>query len=159
MATLASLIERVRLIALSLANSAKKGDVRGVAKWAHQLADAAAALATAADPTAPKFVVNPAAPTVEVPDSYFAAARPDDVLMIGGSPGNPDGVTLTFAQAIDWWRVVFAHGLNIGKVRPSLTPGSKVLTPEGLAAARALGVTSIDFAPADFNPLGLDVVP
>jgi len=37
-------------------------------------------------------------------------------------------------------------------------PGSSVLSSEGVAAARALGIASVNYAPEDFNPLGLEVI-
>ena len=93
MATVASLTERVRLIALSLATSAKKGDVRGVAKWAHQLADAAAKLAATADPTHPTIVVTPPAPIVPVnATSKFVAD-------FGSTPGDIHDATVRKIQA------------------------------------------------------------
>jgi hypothetical protein len=49
-----------------------------------------------------------------------------------------------FQPSEEWWTYVFGHGLNISHVRPTLLPGTKVLTPAGLAAARALG---IEFGP------------
>lgn len=64
MATVAALVERVRLIGLSLANAHRKGDDTATAKWAHQLSEAAAALANAMIPAAPPVVVTPPAPPV-----------------------------------------------------------------------------------------------
>ena len=69
MATVAFLTERVRLIGLSLANSAKKGDHHGLAKWAHQLASASADLALVADPAHPAIVIVPAAPAAPAIDA------------------------------------------------------------------------------------------
>jgi len=146
---MATLAQKLHNLIASLNTAVAKGDAKAVAKWAGKIA-------LAADPVVPKFVVN--APAIEVPDSYFVSGASDAVLIVGGSPDNPDGVTFTFGQAVDWWRIVFAQELNIGSVRASLTPGSKVLSAEGLAAARALGVESTDYAPADFNPLGLPVI-
>lgn len=48
-----ALTERVRLIGLSLATSARKRDHKAVAKWATRLADAASSLAVALEPPTP----------------------------------------------------------------------------------------------------------
>lgn len=95
----------------------------------------------------------------DVPTDYFADGEGNEVYIVGGSPSNPNGVTFTFGDAIRWWRDVFGHGYNISKVRASLTPGSHVLTPDGIAAAEDLGKTSTDYAPEDYNPLDLPVIP
>jgi hypothetical protein len=146
---MAPLKEQLRLIGLSLAHAAADGDMPAVLKWAKR------AEALAADP---EGTVHPKpAPVVSEP-GYFVRSD-DSVAMVGGSPNNPNGVSMTVAQAIAWWSVVFEKGLNVSHVRPTLMPGTKVLTPEGLAAARKLGVESTDFAPEDFNPLALPVVP
>jgi hypothetical protein len=145
---MATVKETLRLIGLSLAHAAADGDMAAVRKWAKR------ATVLADDP---EGQVHPKpAPVVSDP-GYFVRSD-DSVAMVGGSPGNPNGVTMTVAQAIEWWSVVFAKGLNVSHVRPTLMPGTKVLTPEGLAAARKLGVESTDFAPEDFNPLSLPVV-
>ncbi|MDP2622277.1 MAG: hypothetical protein Q8Q29_00565 [Actinomycetota bacterium] len=90
---------------------------------------------------------------------FSGSATNDEVLIVGGTAaGNPNGVTFTVASAVAWWKEVFAAGLNVTKVRPTLLPGSKVLTEAGLAKARALATSSTDFAPEDYNPLGLEVV-
>jgi hypothetical protein len=79
--------------------------------------------------------------------------------LFGGSPGNPDGVSFTYGQAKAWWADVIANGLNISNVRPALLPGSAVLSPEGLTLARDLALASDVFAPEDFNPLNLEIIP
>jgi hypothetical protein len=99
-------------------------------------------------------------PTVERFSGVFKDFGDDSVTyLFGGSPGNPDGVSFTYAQAKAWWAYVFANGLNIGHVRPTLLPGSEVLADDGMALAVALGESSDIFAPEDFNPLGLEVIP
>ena len=98
MATVAALTERVRLVGLSLANAARKGDTRGIAKWAHQLADAAAALAVAADPVAPKVVVTPAPPVVPIhaltydEETEIFLDAEDEVLKSLGRPYGREGL-------------------------------------------------------------------
>lgn len=104
-------------------------------------------------------VTGEATAAQNAPDSFFVASDSDEPYIIGGSPSNPKGVTWTPSSAIAWWKGVFADGLNVGKVRSTLTPGSHVLTPEGLEAARDLGRNSTIFAPEDYNPLGLEVYP
>lgn len=139
--------DTLRKISLSQVSAAKRGDATAVAKWALRAL----------------LHVNPAALESDVPeqDSEFLVDFPDDgiVYLYGGSPANPNGVSFTLGQAKAWWTRVFADGLNISLVRPTLLPGSLVLSSEGLAKARALGVKSTDYAPEDFNPLGLEIVP
>ena len=93
-------------------------------------------------------------------EGLFAASVNDEtVLVIGGSPDNPNGVTFTAGAAVKWWQAVFADGLNISRVRPTLLPGSKVLTEAGLARARLFGEASnTKFAPESYNPLNLEVI-
>jgi hypothetical protein len=91
-----------------------------------------------------------AEPTFDVPSSYFTDGGNEPYL----AP-DPGSLPFTASLAIEWWKDVMGHGLNIGKVRSVFTPGSHVLTDEGLAAARLLGSTSLNFAPEDYNPLGL----
>jgi hypothetical protein len=143
---------QVHNLIASLTNAAKKGDMKAVAKWARELA----VLADPA-PVPPPVVVAPSDPAPDT--SGFFTSGDDTPYIIGGSPANPNGVTWTANSAIAWWKAVFADGLNISHVRATLTPGSHVLTPAGLAAARALGVTSTVYAPEDYNPLNLPVVP
>lgn len=104
---------------------------------------------------------DPNVTTIVVDPGYFVdVTNPDEVYLTGGTPaGNPNGVSFTLGQAIAWWKEVFSKGLNIGHVRSTLTPGSHVLTPEGLAAAQELARTSTNYAAEDFNPLGLEVIP
>ena len=102
-----------------------------------------------------------AAAALDAPDfsDYFKGASEDDsAYLIGGSPDNPNGVSFSPSAAQRWWEVVFRDRLNISRVRPTLLPGSLVLSPEGVAEASALGVSSTDYAPEDFNPLGLPVI-
>lgn len=91
-------------------------------------------------------------------DDLFSYEDKETPYLFGGSPGNPDGASFTLGDARRWWEIVFAEGLNISRVRPTLTPGSKVLNSEGIAEARRLGRKSTDFAPEDFNPLALEVI-
>lgn len=90
---------------------------------------------------------------------FIVIDKPDEVYLVGGTEaGNPNGVTFTLGDARKWWETVFDQGLNIGQVRPSLTPGAHVLSAQGYADAKALGQSSI-YAPEDYNPLNLTVVP
>lgn len=132
-------------------NEARSGDA---AKADAHLDKAEEFLGRAADAVA-VFIAEP-----EGEDGLFNASANDaTAYLTGGSPGNPDGVTFTTGDARRWWEVVFADGLNISRVRPTLLPGSFVLSQEGYAKAVALGVESTVYAPADWNPLGLEVVP
>ena len=90
---------------------------------------------------------------------FEPAADPDVIYLFGGSPGNPDGVSYSYGQAHQWWERVFAENLNIARVRPTLTPGSEVLSAAGYRAAVDLGKASTNYAPADWNPLNLEVIP
>ena len=138
----------------SLTNAAKKGDMKAVAKWARELA----VLADPA-PVPPPVVVTPSDPTPDT-SGYYIDSPSDAIYLVGGTPaGNPNGVTFSEASAVAWWKAVFAGGLNVSHVRSTLLPGSHVLTPAGLAAARSLGVTSTVYAPEHYNPLNLPVVP
>jgi hypothetical protein len=139
--------EKLRKISLSQVAAAKRADAPAVVKWA------ARALSEALPPVADDD------PEPVLDGDLFFAGEGSTLMIIGGSPNNPNGVSFTWDQAKAWWAFVFAGGLNIGRVRSTLTPGSKVLSPDGLRAARALGVTSTEFAPEDFNPLGLEVIP
>lgn len=132
-----------------LNNEIAAGDEGGILTQAAKIADFATRLVVS--------VAGPAADTSEYFLDFGEGA--DTVYLPGGSPGNPNGVSFTFAGARKWWEEVFAKGYNIGKVRSTLTPGSKVLSPEGYDAAVALARTSVNFAPEDYNPLGLDVIP
>lgn len=103
-------------------------------------------------------VSGTAAPVV-VDAGFFIDKPSDEPYVIGGSPANPSGVTFSELDAIRWWTEVFTAGLNIGRVRSTLTPGSHVLTSAGYEAAVELGKASTDYAPAEFNPLDLEVIP
>ena len=96
MATVASLTERVRLIGLSLAHAAKKGDTAQIANWAHQLAHVAADLANAAASTlmvASVVVVSPPASVVLSADAIWAKFldAEDAVLIARGQPAGREG--------------------------------------------------------------------
>lgn len=68
------------------------------------------------------------------------------------------GIAYTIAQAVAWWQAALSSGLCLDDVLPSYQPGTHVLTARGYAAARELGRWT-PIAPADYNPLGLPVVP
>src|SRR5688572_22922234 len=103
------------------------------------------------------------APAVEddagTEDGLFRVFDDEEAVYLqGGSAfGNPNGVSFSIGDAKRWWQGVFDGGLNIGKVRPTLTPGSYVLSAEGLETAQELGRSSTTFAEADYNPLDLEV--
>lgn len=93
-------------------------------------------------------------------EEFFSYKDEQAPYLYGGSPGNPNGVSFTLSDARKWWEIVFTNGLNISKVEPVLTPGSKVLSGEGITEARRLGKPSnTNFAPSDFNPLELERIP
>lgn len=132
-----------------LRNEADSGDEAGVVAQAAKIIELGARLVGAPPDAEP-----------EGEDGLFNVSGDETtVYLVGGSPGNPDGVTFTVGDARRWWEHVFADGLNISRVRPTLLPGSFVLSKEGYAKAVALGVESTVYAPADYNPLGLPVVP
>lgn len=141
--------ELVRKIGLSLASAAKRGDEKAVAKWATK-----ALVEVYGEVEAPDIVVPPAV----VDDDLFVPADDEAIYMVGGSPGNPDGVTMTWGQAKSWWTVAFANGKSLAQVRPTLMPGAAVLTDEGYKMALALNEAP-EFQPEDWNPLGLEVIP
>lgn len=147
------IVARIERLARALSASEARKDNDASLKWSLRLADAATTVAVMIDPAIDDEDVATDA------TGYFLEGSGDTVLIVGGSPDNPNGVSFTFDQAKAWWALVFADGLNIGKVRSTLTPGSKVLSPEGVKAAKELGVSSTNFAPEDFNPLGLEVIP
>jgi len=98
-------------------------------------------------------------PEADVPAEWFIDVEDGSAIsIVGGSPNNPNGATFTLGDAVRWWTYVFGLGLNISHVRPTLLPGSRVLSPEGYADAVALAAGSANFAPEDFNPLGLEVI-
>lgn len=94
------------------------------------------------------------------PGLFLGDADDQTVTIQGGSPGNPNGVTFTVSDAIRWWWTVFSGRVNYSRVRPTLLPGSKVLTDAGRAAAVALtNDPTATVAEADYNPLGLPIIP
>lgn len=100
---------------------------------------------------------------VVIPDGLFTGSGEDDpaapVYIVGGSPGNPNGVSWTVPLAIQWFTYVWKNRVGYHNVRPTLLPGSKALTPEGLAFAQEFQKrTDLTEAPEDFNPLGLPVI-
>ncbi len=112
------------------------------------------------EPVAP--VVAPVGPPAGDPpfDAFSADPKDTTPYIVGGTAaGNPNGITWTNADAIGWFEHVWANNVGYHAVRPTLLPGSHVLSPSGLAYARAFeqqaGLTE---APEDFNPLGLTVV-
>ena len=99
-------------------------------------------------------------PNKVTPDSSWFIPVPDPDLpyIVGGWPGNPNGVSFTVADAIEWWTTVFQGGWGIHGVRSTLMPGSHVLTSVGYKAAVAFEAQSgLTEAPSDWNPLNLPV--
>jgi hypothetical protein len=91
---------------------------------------------------------------------WNALAHPDQPYLLGGAAhGNPDAVTYTPSEARRWWDIWFAHPLDLSDVPPGLKPDSLVLSPAELAKARELSAGTLPMAPADYNPLGLPVIP
>ena len=92
----------------------------------------------------------------------LALAQPDvPYLQAGTATGRANGITFTPAIARRWWDAWFAHPVDIGNVRQALLPGNLVLSPDELAQAQQLMGTgnTLAKAPADYNPLGLPLVP
>ena len=139
--------------------------IRAIAKRAEYLANEDAAGDEAGVQTQAVAIIGFAARLVDVPDEavsedglFTVAADDATVYLVGARPGNPDGVTFTLGDARRWWEVVFADGLNISHVRPTLLPGVQVLSETGWRAAVELARTSTTYAPREYNPLGLEVV-
>ena len=143
------LVKAIETRARYLRNELDAGDASGIVTQAAKIVELGARLVGAPPDAAP-----------EGEDGLFIPFEDGSVVyLVGGSPSNPDSVSWSLGDARRWWGHVFADGLNIGKVRSGLTPGSFVLSREGYAKAVALGVTSTTFAPADYNPLGLEIIP
>ena len=151
------IVARIVRLARALSSADTRNDDAAALKWSIRLADAATSVAVLIDPTTAEEEVVIGAASSDL-TGLFAEGSGDTLIIVGGSPDNPNGVSFTFDQAKAWWALAFADGLNIGRVRSSLTPGSKALSPEGVKAAKALGVTSTNYAPEDYNPLGLEVI-
>lgn len=102
-------------------------------------------------------------PSTPITDTtgLFIGEISDAIYMRGGSPDNPNGITFSFADAVRWWKHVFANPVDLSAVRPTLQPGSIVLTPAGNAAARSFSAAGNGNpkAPEDYNPLALPIVP
>ena len=90
-----------------------------------------------------------------------ALANQNQVYLHGGAAnGNPNGVSFTVEQAREWWNQWFANPVFLGDVRPTLLPGSLVLTADELKQAQALQAAgnTLPVAPEDYNPLNLPVI-
>ena len=91
---------------------------------------------------------------------WEALASPDHPYRLGGSAfGNANGVTYTPNMARQWWNAWFAHPVDRSSVPPGLQPGGLVLSADELKRVAALQAGSLPPAPADYNPLGLPVLP
>ena len=91
---------------------------------------------------------------------WEALASPDHPYRLGGSAfGNTNGVTYTPNLARRWWDAWFAHPVDRSSVPPGLQPGGLVLSADELKRVAALQAGSLPPAPADYNPLGLPVLP
>jgi hypothetical protein len=91
---------------------------------------------------------------------WEALASPDHPYRLGGSAfGNANGVTYTPNMARQWWDAWFAHPVDRSSVPPGLQPGGLVLSADELKRVAALQAGSLPPAPADYNPLGLPVLP
>ncbi len=130
---------------------------------------------TTPNPTTAPAASAPAAGMTFLPWAAAAAARwgadspqgkallqPDvPYLVAGTATGRPNGITFTPAIARRWWDAWFAHPVDLGNVRQALLPGNLVLSPDELTQAQTLmGIgNTLEKAPADYNPLGLPLVP
>lgn len=86
---------------------------------------------------------------------YDALYNPDQpYLDVSGS----GGVNYSPNQARQWWDQWFQHPVNLLTVDPGMLPGSLVLSPEEIQRAQQMQLDgTLPAAPADYNPLGLDV--
>ncbi len=124
------------------------------------------ALPASASPTSRPGIVGPAwaqeAAARWEPGSpqWNALAQLDVPYRYGGSEfGNPNGITFTPALARRWWDAWFAHPVDRRAVPPGLQPGALVLSADEVKRVAELQAGSLPPAPADYNPLGLPIVP
>lgn len=99
-------------------------------------------------------------PLPVVTDDWFVVSTSDDPYILGGAKnGNPNGPDWRPSEAKSWFRYVVANKVGYHHVRPTLLPGSHVLTATGIAQMRAFETrTDLIEAPEAFNPLNLTVV-
>ena len=122
----------------------------------------AASLAPSPAPTmgGPIWAQEAAARWTPGSPQWNALAHPDEPYKLGGQAhNNPDGVTFTATLARRWWDIWFAHPVDLRTVPVGLQPGDVVLSPAELKQARSLAATTLPPAPANYNPLGLPVIP
>ena len=150
--TLSQLVDGIRKYEARLTGS--DHDKAAFARNIALLSGRVVAVETTLRAAAAALVMSPS----DFSDYFKDASEDDSAYLLGGSPNNPNGVSFSPSAARRWWEIVFRDRMNISRVRPTLTPGSFVLSPEGVAEASALGVSSTDYAPEDFNPLGLPVI-
>lgn len=96
---------------------------------------------------------SPEARDLSHPDAFYQTA--------GSANGEPNGISYTPTQARLWWDYWFLHPVHLGTVGHNLLPGSLVLSQDEVKRAQAMmgAGNTLPKAPADYNPLGLPVVP
>jgi hypothetical protein len=91
---------------------------------------------------------------------WNALANPDVPYRLGGSAfENPNGITFTPNLARKWWDAWFANPVDRSSVPTGLQPGGLVLSAGELKRVAELQSGSLPPAPADYNPLGLPILP
>ena len=91
---------------------------------------------------------------------WNALANPDVPYRLGGSAfENPNGITFTPNLARKWWDAWFADPVDRTLVPTGLQPGGLVLSADELKRVAELQSGSLPPAPADYNPLGLPILP
>jgi hypothetical protein len=91
---------------------------------------------------------------------WDALAHPNVPYRLGGSAfANANGITFTPNLARQWWDAWFAHPVNRSTIPTGLQPGGLVLSTDELKRIAQLQAESLPPAPADYNPLGLPIVP
>ncbi len=91
---------------------------------------------------------------------WDALAHPDVPYRFGGSAhDNPNGITFTANVARAWWDAWFADPVDRRAVPPGLQPGALVLSVDELKRVAELQTGTLPPAPADYNPLGLPLLP
>ncbi len=95
------------------------------------------------------------------PEAHALQSLNTPYLVGGTANGNPNGISFTPTQARRWWDYWFLHPVDLGAVAPDHQPDTLVLSEAELLRARALmaGGNTLPKAPANYNPLGLPVIP
>ncbi len=108
----------------------------------------------------PAWVQNAAARWDPGSPQWNALTHPDVPYRLGGAAfGNPNGITFTPNLARAWWDTWFANPVDQTSIPPGLQPGGLVLGADEVKRVAQLQAGPLPPAPADYNPLGLPVVP